>query len=100
VYRPLSRLASGSDCRWCREKFSAGAELYGGLGSSNGFGLHDTAHYLGPVIGWQVSDNSSLQFSPAVGLTHLSYPVLLRFGYRYEIRGFGDKVAKMFGGKP
>ena len=100
VSRPLSRLASGQECRFCRENFAAGVELYGGLGSTNGFGFHETAHYLAPVIAWQLSDNSSLHFSPAIGLTKLSNPALLRFGYSYEIRGFGRQVARMFGGKP
>lgn len=99
AYRPLARIASGKSCRFCRENFSAGAELYGGLGSTNGFGLHDTAHYFAPVIAWQVSDNVTLRFSPAIGLTHQSNPVLLRFGYSYEIRAFRDKVARLFGGR-
>jgi hypothetical protein len=98
--RPLAKLASGTACRLCRENFNAGLELYGGLGTANGFGLHHTAHYLAPVIAWQISDSSSLRFSPSIGLTHLSNPVLLRFGYSYEFRGFGRKVAQLFGGKP
>jgi len=100
VYRPLATLASAKNCRLCRENFSAGAELYGGLGSTNGFGFHNTAHYFAPVLSWQISNNTSLHFSPAIGLTHKSNPVLLRFGYSYEIRGFGSKLARMFGGKP
>ena len=100
VYRPLATLASGANCRFCRENFSAGLELYGGLGSTNGFGFHNTAHYAAPVIAWQISDNSSLRFSPAIGLTHESNPVLLRFGYSYEIRGFRAKLARLFGAKP
>jgi hypothetical protein len=100
ISHPLSKLASGKDCRFCLENFNAGVELYGGLGTTNGFGLHETAHYLAPVISWQVSDNSSLHFSPSFGLTNVTYPVLLRFGYAYEIRGFGSKVARVFGGKP
>jgi len=100
VSRPLASLASGTKCRFCRENFSAGVELYGGLGSTAGFGFHDTAHYLAPVIAWQVSDNATLRFSPAIGLTHQSNPVLLRFGYSYEVRGFGSKLAQLFGGKP
>jgi hypothetical protein len=99
VSRPLSKLASGEECRFCRENFNAGIELYGGLGSTNGFGFSSTAHYLAPVIPWQVSDNSSIHFSPSFGLTNVSYPVLLRFGYAYEIRGFGSKIAHLFGGK-
>ena len=99
VSRPLSKLASGKECRFCLENFNAGVELYGALGSTNGFGFHETAHYLAPVISWQVSDNSSIHFSPSFGLTSVSYPALLRFGYAYEIRGFGSKVARMFGGR-
>ena len=100
VSRPLGRMASGSNCRVCRENFAAGLELYGGLGSTNGFGFHDTAHYLAPVISWQVGDNASLSFSLAIGLTHQSNPVLLRFGYSYEVRGVRQKLARLFGSKP
>ena len=100
VSRPLAKLASGNECRFCLENFNAGLELYGGLGSSRGFGFHETAHYAAPVISWQVSETSSLHFSPAIGLTGLSNPLLLRFGYSYEIQGFGRKLARMFGGKP
>lgn len=99
VYRPLSRLASGTKCRFCRENFLAGVELYGGLGSTEQFGFRDTAHYLGPGIAWRLSDNTSLHFSPAIGLTRGSNPVLLRFSYTYEVEGFGNKVASMFRGK-
>ena len=100
VSRPLSTMASPEKCRFCRENFAAGLELYGGLGSTNGFGLHNTTHYLGPVISWQVSDNAALHFSPAIGLTHESNPVLVRFGYSYEMRGFGRKLARLLGGRP
>ncbi len=96
VWRPLSRLASGTNCRFCRENFVAGVELYGGLGSTDQFGFHDTAHYLGPTIRWRLTDDSSLQFSPAIGLTYGSNPVLLRLAYTYEVEGFGNKVASMF----
>jgi hypothetical protein len=98
VSRPLSTIASGKDCRLCRENFALGAEIYGGLGSTAGFGFHDTAQYLAPVVRWQLGDNSSLRFSPAFGLTHGSNAVLLRFGYSYEVRGFGSKLASMFRG--
>jgi hypothetical protein len=99
AFRPLATLASANPCRFCRENFTAGVEVYGGLGSTDSFGFHDTAHYLAPVVAWQVSDNSVLRFSPSVGLTHLSNPVLFRIGYSYEVRGFGSKIARFFGGK-
>ena len=99
VSRPLASIATATACRWCRENFSAGVELYGGLGGTLDLSLHDTAHYLAPVIRWQFTDSSSFHFSPAIGLTRVSNPVLLRFGYSYEVRGFGPKLAQMFGGK-
>jgi hypothetical protein len=100
LYRPLATVASAAKCRFCRENFSAGFELYGGLGGTEGFGFHNTAHYLAPVIAWQISDNASLRFSPAIGLTHESNPVLLRFGYSYEIRAFRTRLARLVGAKP
>lgn len=100
VYRPLATLASGLECGFCRENFAAGVEMYGGLGSTNGFGLRDTAHYIAPVLSWQLGDSSTLRFSAGFGLTDVSSRVLIRFGYSYEIRGFGGKVARLFGAQP
>ncbi len=98
--RPLARLASGENCRFCKENFSLGAEMYGGLGSTLDLTAQHTAHYLAPVISWAVGENSTLRFSPGFGLTHQSNPVLLRFGYSYEIQGFGSRVSRLFGRKP
>ena len=97
VSRPLATLASASNCRFCRENFVAGVEAYGGVGSTRGFGLHDTAHYVAPVISWQVSDNTALHFSPSIGITRDSDPLLIRFSYTYEVRDFGRKIAALFG---
>jgi hypothetical protein len=98
--RPLARLASGENCRFCKENFSLGAEMYGGLGSTLDFTAHNTAHYIAPVISWVVGENSTLRFSPGFGLTRESNPVLLRFGYSYEIQNFGTRVSRLFGRKP
>jgi|SRR5579863_6250393 len=100
VSRPLGTLASGADCRFCRENFTVGAEIYGGLGSTLNLGLHDTAHYIAPVLSWAISDNSTLRFSPGFGLTQESDAVLIRFGYTYEIQNFGSRISKLFGRKP
>src|SRR5438477_176514 len=62
VSRPLGTIASAANCHLCRENFIAGAELFGGLGSTKGFGFHDTTHYFAPALSWQVSNNSSLRF--------------------------------------
>ena len=100
VARPLGRLASGGTCRFCKENFSVGAEMYGGLGSTLDFTARHTAHYIAPVISWAVGENSTLRFSPGFGLTNNSNPVLLRFGYSYEIQGFGTRISRLFGRRP
>jgi hypothetical protein len=51
------------------------------------------------VISWELSDNASLRFSPAVRLTEIGSPVLFRIGYSYEVKGFGRKVVRLFGGR-
>jgi hypothetical protein len=94
--RRLTNSLSPRPCRLCRENFVAGLEFYGGLGSTQSFGLQQTAHYAAPVLAWALSDQSTLRFSPAVGLTRYSNPVLLRVGYSYEIRGFRNKLRRLF----
>ena len=99
VARPLATLASGTACRLCRENFIAGLEVYGALGSTeDGFTPKNKIHYVAPVVSWQVSENGSLRFSPGFALTGDGSLVLLRFGYSYEIRGFGSKFARLWGG--
>jgi hypothetical protein len=98
VFRPLTTLATGGECHFCRENFAAGLELYGGLGSTEQFGFKETAHYLAPGIVWNLG-NSAIKISPAFGLTSGSDRMLLKIGYTYEISGFGQKLAHMFGGR-
>ncbi len=98
VSRPLGGLATGSDCHFCRENFSAGLEMYGGLGSTQDLSLRETAHYIAPVLAWHLTDNSTIRISPGFGLTHTSQPFLLRVGYSYEISGFGQRLARLFKG--
>lgn len=95
VYHPLGKIKAGSKCVLCRQNFLGGAEIYGGLGSTQQFGFTDTAHYLAPGLLWSLG-NSKVKFEPAFGLNGNSNNVLLRFAYTYEINGFGDKVRKMF----
>jgi hypothetical protein len=99
VSRPLATLASGAECRFCRENFVAGAELYGGLGSTLEFGLHDTAHYLAPVLSWSPSNNGTFRVSPGFALNHSDSRVLIRFGYTCELQNFGSRIARLLGKK-
>jgi hypothetical protein len=97
--RPLAVASSPNSanrCRWCRESLAGGVELYGGLGSTRGFGLRDTTHYLAPVVSWAVGSHTTLHFSPAIGLTSGSSPVLFRVGYTYEFEDFGPRMSSLF----
>jgi len=96
VSRPLALAASSKECRFCAENFRAGVELYGGLGDAHNFTLSGTAHYLAPVLSWELPNSTIIRFSPAFGLTGSSHRVLLRFGVSYEIGGFGRRVRNLF----
>ena len=86
--RPLALLAGPNPCTFCRENFSLGAEMYGGLGDRYSFGLKDTSHYLAPIIAFRMPQGPSFQISPAMGLNNNSHGFLLRFGVSYEFNQF------------
>jgi len=88
VSRPLKLAASAKECTFCREKFQAGVEMYGGLGDWHTFGLHQTSQYLGPSINWGAPNGVTLSFGTHFGLNDYSVPVLYRFGISYEIQQF------------
>ena len=58
--RPLGGLARGTSCRRCAENFNVGAEVYGGLGSSQSFDRAGQRHYVAPVVGWRLGDRKSV----------------------------------------
>ncbi len=86
VSRPLALEASSRDCTFCRENFSAGAELYGGLGDRYSFGLRDTSHYFGPALAFEIPKGPTITFSPQFGLNSNSLGVIYRFKVSYEIQ--------------
>lgn len=85
VSRPLKLAASARECRFCAEKFQAGAELYGGLGDTNGFGTTATSQYFGPTLNWTAPNGMTIGISPEAGLNSYSIPFLFRFSVSYEI---------------
>jgi hypothetical protein len=85
VSRPLSLSASPKACTFCRENFSLGAELYGGLGDRYTPGLHDTSHYLAPTMAFHLPNGPTFAVSPTAGLNSNSHGFLLRVGVSYEI---------------
>ena len=90
VSRPLALAAKAQPCVFCRENFSAGAELYGGLGDLDGFGLQATSHYLGPALLFNLPNGPSITFSPSFGLNANSVGIIYRFKVSYEIPQFGS----------
>jgi hypothetical protein len=95
---PLAMKASPEPCRFCRENFTAGIEMYGGLGDRYSFGLHETSHYLAPVLVWNSPSNWTVKLSPGFGLNDNSHAFLLRWGLSREFPGFRDMLARWIGG--
>jgi len=77
------------NCSFCAEKLTVGAEAYGGLGDTWNLSLHDTSHYIAPVVGWNLPGRSRLTFSPGFGLTDSSLNRVYRVGFAVEIPQFG-----------
>ena len=85
ISRPLALAASVQSCTLCRENLALGAEMYGGLGDRYTPGLHDTSHYVAPVLAWAMPNGTTMKFSPSFGLNENSHGFLMRFGISYEI---------------
>jgi len=92
VSRPLALAASPRACTFCRENFAAGAELYGGLGDTNGFGWRATSQYLGPIVAFSIPHGPTLSFSPNFGLNDNSLGVIYRVKVSYEFQQFFRSV--------
>jgi hypothetical protein len=97
--RPLALKASPRHCNFCRENFIVGAELYGGLGDTESYGLHETSQYFAPVAAWNLPSGWTLHLSPGFGLNDNSHRLLMRWGASREFSGFGEVVSHLFGGR-
>ena len=86
--RPLTLRAGAHACVLCRERFAAGAEIYGGLGTTDSFGLRDTSHYIAPTVAYDAPRGPRFTFSPGFGLNGNSMGVLYRVGVQYEFQQF------------
>lgn len=95
--RPLALKASAKRCNFCRENFTAGIEMFGGLGGRYSFGLRDTSHYLAPVVAWNLPSGWTLRVSPGFGLNDNSHRFLLRMGVSREFSDFGDLITRWLG---
>ncbi len=98
VSRPLALEARPERCNLCPENFQAGAEMYGGLGTHDAFGLRGTSHYIAPVLAWTLASGTMFTVSPGWGLTNASAGFLLRVGVSYEVAQIGRKLFHAAGG--
>ena len=96
VSRPLALMARAKRCSLCPQNFTAGVEMYGGLGDRHSFGLRNTSHYLAPVLVWNLPSDWALRISPGFGLNDNSHHFLLRWGVSREISGLGPMIGKLF----
>jgi len=88
VSRPLG--TAYKDCAFCTQKVALGLEAYGGLGDTWSLTVHDTSHYVAPVVGWYLPKHSRLTFSPGLGLTGSSLDRVYRIGFAVEIPEFSS----------
>lgn len=88
--RSLSGRSPGHACNFCASRFMLGAEAYGGLGDTSALTLRETAHYIAPLIGWEMPRGMRLSFSPGFGLTATSLNRVYRVGLAYEFTQIGN----------
>ncbi len=97
VNRPFALAARAERCQLCPENFSAGVEIYGGLGTHESFGLRGTSHYVAPTVSWTLANGTTtFKLSPGFSVTPTSLPFLLRFGVSYEVTQIGRGVRQWF----
>ncbi|MDQ6707552.1 MAG: hypothetical protein M3Z85_16435 [Acidobacteriota bacterium] len=97
VNRPLGLAARPERCNLCLENFRTGAEMYGGLGTHEDFGLRGTSHYVAPTVSWTLADGATtFKISPGFGITDTSIPFVLRFGISYEVGQAGRAIRQWF----
>jgi hypothetical protein len=88
--RSLANGAPRGQCRFCRQNFAAGAELFGGLGTRYTFGLRGTEQYAGPTIAYSTPLNWTILAGPEFGLNANSATVLWRLKVSYEFSQVRD----------
>jgi hypothetical protein len=94
VSRPLGT-SGGRRCAFCASSFTAGAEVYGGLGEWGDFTMRGTSQYLAPVFYWTLPGETRFRFSPGWGLTDESVRSLIRFSVSHDIDDFAHLFRKI-----
>ena len=86
----LASSASVDVCRFCRQNFAAGAEVFGGLGTRYDFGWKGTSIYAGPTLSYNAPHNVTMTVGPEFGLNDNTAGVLWRAKVAYEFSQFRD----------
>jgi hypothetical protein len=87
---------TSAPCSFCRQNLIAGVEMYGGLGDRHSFGLHNTSHYVAPVLAWSLPSDWSVHLSAGFGVNDTSRRFILRWGVSRDIDGFGAAIRRLF----
>jgi hypothetical protein len=90
VSRPLANRGSSRDCMFCRQYFSVGGEVFGGIGTRYTFGTSGTSQYAGPTLSYTSPRNMTVLVGPEFGLNANSADVLWRVKVSYEINQVRD----------
>lgn len=88
--RALASVESADACRFCRQYFAVGAEVFGGLGTRYDFGFKGTSMYAGPTLGYSAPHHVMVTLGPEFGLNDNSAGVLWRAKAAYEYSQFRD----------
>lgn len=77
-------------------RFGYGVEMIGALGDNQRFGFYWNAqqHYLGPVLTYAISPRWSVRVEPALGLSNVSDPFMLRMGVAYVFAPHGANTTE------
>ncbi|WP_263373770.1 hypothetical protein [Granulicella aggregans] len=86
----LASHASASNCRFCRQYFAVGGELFGGLGTRYDFGFKSTSIYAGPTVAYNSPHSYTITAGPEFGLNANSAAVLWRLKASYEFQQVRD----------
>jgi hypothetical protein len=69
------------------QRLGYGLEMIGALGNTDQFGFdwQRQQHYVGPVFSYAIAKNWTIHVEPAIGLSAVSDPFVLRMGVGYSI---------------
>jgi hypothetical protein len=90
--RPLRLEGGARSSAFALQNFAVGAEMYGGLGTRDSFGLNNTSHYFGPSLNWSIPKGPTITASPSFGLNGHSVDRIYRFNIAYEL----GQVSRLF----